>query len=182
MLVPKEFIHKDGRLTGMLFEKVKAEYDARGRRRLVPTGEPDQHFECDDVLVAVGQENAFPWIERDIGLDFDQWDMPVVDEVTMGSTHPKVFFGGDAAFGPKNIIWAVAHGHQAAISIHKFCQGEDVNDDNDVEHHGNRGPGSPNSGPGNADDRGEQQAPEVDNSGPGSQSSGSEDSGHSGPG
>jgi len=126
MLVPKEFIHKDGRLTGMLFEKVKAEYDARGRRRLVPTGEPDQHFECDDVLVAVGQENSFPWIERDIGLDFDQWDMPVVDEVTMGSTHPKVFFGGDAAFGPKNIIWAVAHGHQAAISIHQFCQGEDV--------------------------------------------------------
>jgi NADPH-dependent glutamate synthase beta subunit-like oxidoreductase len=128
MLVPKEFTHQDGRLTGVLFEKVKAEYDARGRRRLVPTGEPDQHFECDDVLVAVGQENAFPWIERDIGIDFDQWDMPVVDEVTMGSTHPKVFFGGDAAFGPKNIIWAVAHGHQAAISIHQLCQGEDVRD------------------------------------------------------
>jgi formate dehydrogenase (NADP+) beta subunit len=126
MLVPKEFTHKDGKLTGVMFEKVKAEYDARGRRRLVPTGEPDQHFECDDVLVAVGQENAFPWIERDIGIEFDQWDMPVVDEVTMGSTHPKVFFGGDAAFGPKNIIWAVAHGHQAAISIHQFCQGEDV--------------------------------------------------------
>jgi ferredoxin len=128
MLVPKEFTHQDGRLTGVLFEKVKAEYDARGRRRLVPTGEPDQHFECDDVLVAVGQENAFPWIERDIGIDFDQWDMPVVDEVTMGSTHPKVFIGGDAAFGPKNIIWAVAHGHQAAISIHQLCQGEDVRD------------------------------------------------------
>jgi formate dehydrogenase (NADP+) beta subunit len=128
MLVPKEFTHKDGRLTGVLFEKVKAEFDARGRRRLVPTGEPDQHFECDDVLVAVGQENAFPWIERDIGIDFDQWDMPVVDEVTMGSTHSKVFFGGDAAFGPKNIIWAVAHGHQAAISIHQLCQGEDVRD------------------------------------------------------
>jgi formate dehydrogenase beta subunit len=128
MLVPKEFTHEDGRLTGVLFEKVKAEFDARGRRRLVPTGEPDQHFECDDVLVAVGQENAFPWIERDIGIDFDQWDMPVVDEVTMGSTHPKVFFGGDAAFGPKNIIWAVAHGHQAAISIHQLCQGEDVRD------------------------------------------------------
>jgi NADPH-dependent glutamate synthase beta subunit-like oxidoreductase len=128
MLVPKEFTHKDGRLTGVLFEKVKAEYDARGRRRLVPTDEPDQHFECDDVLVAVGQENAFPWIERDIGVEFDQWDMPVVDEVTMGSTHPKVFFGGDAAFGPKNIIWAVAHGHQAAISIHQFCHGESVRD------------------------------------------------------
>jgi NADPH-dependent glutamate synthase beta subunit-like oxidoreductase len=126
MLVPKEFTHKDGKLTGVLFEKVKAERDAKGRRRLVPTGEPDQHFECDDVLVAVGQENAFPWIERDIGIEFDQWDMPVVDEVTMGSTHPKIFFGGDAAFGPKNIIWAVAHGHQAAISIHQLCQGESV--------------------------------------------------------
>ncbi len=128
MLVPKEFTHKDGKLTGVLFEKVKAERDAKGRRRLVPTGEPDQHIECDDVLVAVGQENAFPWIERDIGIDFDQWDMPVVDELTMGSTNPKVFFGGDAAFGPKNIIWAVAHGHQAAISIHQFCQGESVRD------------------------------------------------------
>ncbi len=128
MLVPKEFTHKDGRLTGVMFEKVKAEYDARGRRRLVPTGEPDQHFECDDVLVAVGQENAFPWIERDIAIEFDQWDMPVVDEVTMGSSNPKVFFGGDAAFGPKNIIWAVAHGHQAAISIHQLCQGESVRD------------------------------------------------------
>jgi formate dehydrogenase beta subunit len=128
MLVPKEFTHREGKLTGVLFEKVKAEYDARGRRRLVPTGEPDQLFECDDVLVAVGQENAFPWIERDVGIEFDQWDMPVVDEVTMGSTNPKVFFGGDAAFGPKNIIWAVAHGHQAAISIHQFCHGESVRD------------------------------------------------------
>ncbi len=128
MLVPKEFTHAGGKLTGVLFEKVKAERDAKGRRRLVPTGEPDQHFECDDVLVAVGQENAFPWIERDIGIEFDQWDMPVVDEVTMGSTNPKVFFGGNSAFGPKNIIWAVAHGHQAAISIHKLCQNEDVRD------------------------------------------------------
>jgi len=128
-LVPKEFKHHDGRLIGMTFEKVKAEYDARGRRKLVPTGEPDQFFECDDVLVAVGQENAFPWIERDIGLDFDdRWDMPKVDEVTFQSTHPKVFFGGDAAFGPKNIIWAVAHGHAAAISIHRFCEGEDLTD------------------------------------------------------
>jgi len=126
MLVPKEFKHRDGKLIGMTFEKVKAEYDERRRRRLVPTGEPEQFIECDDVLVAVGQENAFPWIERDIGLEFDKWDMPVVDEVTMASTNPKVFFGGDAAFGPKNIIWAVAHGHQAAISIHQHCQGEDV--------------------------------------------------------
>ena len=128
LLVPKEFKHEDGKLYGMTFEKVKAEYDASGRRRLVPTGEPDQFFECDDVLVAVGQENAFPWIERDIGLEFDKWDMPVVDEVTIQSTNPRVFFGGDAAFGPKNIIWAVAHGHQAAISIHQLCQGEDIKD------------------------------------------------------
>jgi formate dehydrogenase beta subunit len=127
-LVPKEFKHHDGRLYGMTFEKVKAERDARGRRKLVPTGEPDAFFECDDVLVAVGQENAFPWIERDIGLAFNEWDMPVVDETTFQSTEPRVFFGGDSAFGPKNIIWAVAHGHQAAISMHQFCQGIDVND------------------------------------------------------
>ena len=126
-LVPKTFVHKNGKLTGMTFEKVKAEYDAKGRRKLVPTGEPDQLFECDDVLVAVGQENAFPWIERDIGITFDdKWDMPIVDKVTMQSTIPNVFFGGDAAFGPKNIIWAVAHGHEAAISIDKFCNGEDL--------------------------------------------------------
>jgi NADPH-dependent glutamate synthase beta subunit-like oxidoreductase len=125
-LVPKEFTHKDGKLTGVLFEKVKAERDAKGRRNLVPTGEPDVQLECDDVLVAVGQENAFPWIERDIGLDFDKWDMPVVDAVTYQSTNPKVFFGGDAAFGPKNIIWAVAHGHAAAVSIDLMCNGHDV--------------------------------------------------------
>jgi ferredoxin len=127
-LVPKEFTHENGKLTGVVFEKVKAEYDAKGRRNLVPTGEPDQHFPCDDVLVAVGQENAFPWIERDIGIEFDKWDMPKVDTKSMASTHPKVFFGGDAAFGPKNIIWAVAHGHDAALSIHKLCSGEDVNE------------------------------------------------------
>jgi formate dehydrogenase beta subunit len=127
-LVPKEFKHHDGRLYGMTFECVKAEYDYRRRRKLVPTGEPDKFFECDDVLVAVGQENAFPWIERDNGLSFNEWDMPVVDEITFQSTQPRVFFGGDAAFGPKNIIWAVAHGHQAAISIHQFCQGADLYD------------------------------------------------------
>ena len=127
-LVPKDFKHNDGQLYGMTFEKVQAEYDARGRRRLVPAGEPDVFFECDDVLVAVGQENAFPWIERDIGLSFNESNMPVVHETTFQSTEPRVFFGGDAAFGPKNIIWAVAHGHQAAISIHQFCQGQDVND------------------------------------------------------
>ena len=125
-LVPKEFRHDNGTLTGMVFEKVKAERDAKGRRNLVPTGEPDVTVDCDDVLIAVGQENAFPWIERDIGLEFDRWDMPVVDTKTMQSTLPKVFFGGDAAFGPKNIIWAVAHGHDAAVSIDKFCRGEDV--------------------------------------------------------
>ncbi len=127
-LVPKHFTHDNGRLTGVTFEKVKAEYDSRGRRRLVPSGEPDQHFPCDDVLVAIGQENTFPWIERDIGIEFDQWGMPKVDPRTMASTHPKVFFGGDAAFGPKNIIWAVAHGHEAAISIDKLLNGEDIND------------------------------------------------------
>ncbi len=125
-LVPQEFTHQNGRLTGVRFEKVKADYDAKGRRKLVPTGEPAVHYECDDVLVAVGQENAFPWIERDIGIDFDEWGMPVVDKVTMQSSLPHVLFGGDAAFGPKNIIWAVAHGHAAAISIDKLCHGEDV--------------------------------------------------------
>ena len=125
-LVPKAFTHENGRLTGVTFESVAAQVDERGRRRLVATGEPDVHHACDDVLVAVGQENAFPWIERDVGIAFDEWDMPVVSEVTFASSNPKVFFGGDAAFGPKNIIWAVAHGHDAAVSIHKLCQGEDV--------------------------------------------------------
>jgi formate dehydrogenase (NADP+) beta subunit len=127
-MVPKEFTHENGRLTGVIFEKVKAEYDDKGRRKLVPAGEPDQHVLCDDVLVAVGQENSFPWIERDIGIEFDKWDMPKVDPKTMCSTHPKVFFGGDAAFGPKNIIWAVAHGHEAAVSIDMMLGGEDINE------------------------------------------------------
>ncbi len=127
-LVPKAFKHHDGKLYGMMFETVEVEYDAKGRRRLVPTCVPESFFECDDVLVAVGQENSFPWIERDIGLSFNEWEMPVVNEITFQSTEPRVFFGGDAAFGPKNIIWAVAQGHQAAISIHQFCQGTDVND------------------------------------------------------
>jgi NADPH-dependent glutamate synthase beta subunit-like oxidoreductase len=127
-LVPKSFSHHEGKVTGVWFEKVRAEYDAKGRRKLVPTGEPDQHFECDDVLVAIGQENAFPWIERDLGIEFDKWGLPVLDAVTFQSTHPKVFFGGDAAFGPKNIIWAVAHGHDAAISIDKLCHGEDAHE------------------------------------------------------
>ena len=125
-LVPKEFTHENGKLTGVLFEKVKAERDAKGRRKLVPSGEPVQHFPCDDVLIAVGQENAFPWIDRDVGIEFDEWGMPKVDERTMRSSHPKIFFGGDAAFGPKNIIWAVAHGHEAAVSIDKLCNDEDI--------------------------------------------------------
>jgi formate dehydrogenase beta subunit len=125
-LTPKSFVHENGKLTGVMFESVEAVYDERGRRKLTPTGKPDEFIACDDVLVAVGQENAFPWIERDIGIEFDEWNVPKVDDVTMGCGRPGVFFGGDAAFGPKNIIWAVAHGHDAAISIDKFCQGQDV--------------------------------------------------------
>lgn len=125
-LVPKQVLHEGGRLTGMVFEKAKAERDANGRRQLVPSGEPDVTIEADDVLVAIGQENAFPWIEADLGLEFDRWGLPKLNETTLQSTLPQVFFGGDAAFGPKNIIWAVAHGHEAAVSIDRFCQGEDV--------------------------------------------------------
>ena len=124
--VPKTFVHENGKLTGMTFEIVRAEYDAKGRRSLVPTGEPDAFFPCDDVLVAVGQENAFPWIERDCGIEFDQWGLPKLGAETHQSTVSKVFFGGDAAFGPKNIITAVAHGHEAAVSIDRFLHGEDV--------------------------------------------------------
>ncbi len=125
-LVPKAFIHEAGRLVAMSFDKVRAVRDERGRRQLVPTGEPEQRFDCDEVLVAVGQENAFPWIERDIGLDFDEHGMPVLDAATLQSSLPQVFFGGDAALGPKNIIWAVAQGHDAAISIDKHLHGEDL--------------------------------------------------------
>src|SRR6185369_9751258 len=125
-LVPKEFTHDNGKLTGITFEKVKAVRDAKGRRDLVPTGEPDQHFPCDDVLVAVGQENAFPWIERDCGIAFDEWGLPQLDKTTFQSTVGNVFFGGDAAFGPKNIITAVAHGHEAALSIDRLLNGEDI--------------------------------------------------------
>jgi NADPH-dependent glutamate synthase beta subunit-like oxidoreductase len=124
--VPKAFVHEDSKLVGMRFEIVRAEYDAEGRRSLVPTGEPEAYFECDDVLVAVGQENAFPWIERDCGIDFDKWGLPVLDKNTFQSSVPNVFFGGDAAFGPKNIITAVAHGHEAAVSIDKLLRAEPV--------------------------------------------------------
>ena len=124
-MVPKVFTHDNGRLTGVVFEKVKAEYDATGRRSLVPTGERDVLLACDDVLVAVGQENAFPWIERDCGIEFDKWGLPKLDPATMQSSVPQVFFGGDAAFGPKNIITAVAHGHDAAVSIDRYLHRED---------------------------------------------------------
>ncbi|PBQ31124.1 glutamate synthase [Sphingobacteriaceae bacterium] len=119
--VPKSFVVENGVLKGMTFEKVKAVYE-NNKRKLVPTGEAEVFVEADDVLIAVGQENSFPWIERDMGVEFDKDGMPVVNEKTFASTHPKVFFGGDAAFGPKNVITAVAHGHQAAISMHLMCQ------------------------------------------------------------
>ena len=122
---PKAFTHEGDRLTGVVFEKMEAKKDDRGRRLLVPTGEPDVVIECDDVLIAVGQENAFPWIESDAGVAFDRNGLPDVDAVTFQSSLRQVFFGGDAAFGPKNIITAVAHGHEAAISIDAFCQGQD---------------------------------------------------------
>ncbi len=122
---PKAFVVENGKLRGMMFDCLEYDIDARGRitaERV--TGE--EFLPADDVILAIGQENAFPWIERDLGIEFDKWDVPKVDTETFQSTRPGVFFGGDAAFGPKNIIWAVEHGHQAAISIHKFCQGEDV--------------------------------------------------------
>ena len=123
---PKEFVVENGKLKGVIFGHVRAEYNENGRRKLIPTGEPDTFFEADDVIIAIGQDNAFPWIERDLGIEFGKWDLPVLDKETFQSTLPKVFFGGDAAFGPENIITAAAHGHQAAISIHHFCQGKDV--------------------------------------------------------
>jgi formate dehydrogenase beta subunit len=124
---PKNFVVEGGKLTGMLFDKMEYDLDAKGRitaERVVG----EQFFPCDDVILAIGQENAFPWIENDLGIEFDKWHVPKVDKVSYQSTRPEVFFGGDAAFGPKNIIWAVEHGHQAAISIHKFCQGQSVSE------------------------------------------------------
>jgi NADPH-dependent glutamate synthase beta subunit-like oxidoreductase len=124
--VPKSFAHEGGKLTGMTFELVAAVYDEKGQRNLVPTGAPDVFIACDTVLVAVGQENSFPWIERESGIDFDRWGLPVLKLGTFQSTLPQVFFGGDAAYGPKNIITAVAHGHEAAVSIDRFLHGEDT--------------------------------------------------------
>ena len=124
--VPRSFEHQDGRLTGMTFDVVKAIYDAQGQRSLVPTGEAPVFFACDTVLLAVGQENAFPWIEADSGVRFDRHGLPVLDKKTFQSSLTHVFFGGDAAFGPKNIITAVAHGHEAAISIDLFLSRQDI--------------------------------------------------------
>ena len=124
---PKEFVYEDGKLVGMKFDVMEYNVDEGGRiDRGTSTGEVV--IPCDDVVLAIGQDNAFPWIERDIGIEFDKWDCPEVDDATMMCTREGVFFGGDAAFGPKNIIWAVEHGHQAAISIHKYCEGEDLHD------------------------------------------------------
>jgi NADPH-dependent glutamate synthase beta subunit-like oxidoreductase len=125
--VPKTFEHVDGKLTGMTFEVVQAVYDAQGKRSLVPTGVPDVLVECDAVLIAVGQENAFPWIEADSGIQFDKWGLPVLGKDSLQSTVRNVFFGGDSALGPKNIITAVAQGHEAAVSIDRLLNGEDVN-------------------------------------------------------
>lgn len=125
---PLEFVVEDGKLRGVKFDRVEPRYDDDGKRKLVSTGEEPVLVQCDEVLLAVGQQNAYPWIERDIGLEFNDWKMPVVDKVTFQSTIPNVFFGGDAAFGPRNVITAVAHGHQAALSIHLYCQGKDLND------------------------------------------------------
>lgn len=124
---PKEFIVKNGKLQGMLFEEIEYQIDDKGS---IESSEivGEKFIECDDVILAIGQDNAFPWIERDIGIDFNEWDCPIVDETTMMCSLDGVFFGGDSAFGPKNIIWAVAHGHEAAISIHKHCQREDIYD------------------------------------------------------
>jgi ferredoxin len=120
---PKRFVIEDGKLKGMEFERLEWDKEAK-RSCIIDT----VFFPADDVILAIGQENAFPWIERDLGMQFDKWDVPVVNETTMESTLPGVFFGGDAAFGPMNIIWAVEHAHQAAISIHRRCQSEPIAD------------------------------------------------------
>ena len=125
--VPKRYIIENGKLVAMEFEKVRKEIDENGRRKLVPTGEDPAIVPCDDVLCAIGQENSFPWIERDLGIEFDQWEVPVLNKSTFQSSHEKVFFGGDAALGPDNIITAVAHGHDAAVSIHMQCEKLDFN-------------------------------------------------------
>lgn len=125
-LTPLEFIIEDDRLTGMSFEKVTPVYDEQGKRKLVPTGEEPVILECDEVLLAIGQQNAFPFIEPESNIAFNDYGLPELDPVTLQSSVPNVFFGGDSAFGPGNIIIAVAHGHEAAISIDLLCRGEDL--------------------------------------------------------
>jgi formate dehydrogenase beta subunit len=124
---PKAFVIENGKLAGMMFDRMEYDLDAQGRITAERTA-GEEFLPADDVILAIGQENAFPWIERDLGIEFDKWDVPTVDKVTFQSTRPGVFFGGDAAFGPKNIIWAVEHGHQAAISMHRHCEGHSVAD------------------------------------------------------
>jgi formate dehydrogenase beta subunit len=126
--VPKSFVAKGGKLVGMMFEKVKAVYDKTGRRELVPLGEEPAFYPCDDVLIAIGQENSFPWIEASTNIDFTSSGLPILDQVTLQSSRPEVYFGGDAAFGPENIITAVAQGHRAAVSIDLFCQDKPLTD------------------------------------------------------
>ena len=124
---PKEFVVENGKLVGMTFDQMEYNIDENGRiDRGKSTGEVT--LPCDDVILAIGQDNAFPWIERDIGIEFDEWECPVVEEETMMCSRDGIFFGGDSAFGPKNIIWAVAHGHEAAISIHKYCSAESLHE------------------------------------------------------
>ncbi len=123
---PKEFVVENGKLKGVLFGKVRAEYDDSGKRTLIPTGEEDVFIEADDVMIAIGQDNSFPWIEKDLGIEFGKWNLPVLDKTTFQSTLPFVFFGGDAAFGPENVITAVAQGHQVAISVDLHCSGKDL--------------------------------------------------------
>ncbi|KJS03045.1 MAG: glutamate synthase [Desulfobulbaceae bacterium BRH_c16a] len=125
---PLEFLIEEGKLTGMSFRKMTAEYDESGKRRLLATGEPPVVIPCDQVILAVGQTNAFPFIEAELGIGMNDRGLPVLDQATHQSTVPHIFFGGDAAFGPKNVITAVAHGHQAAISIDLFCRGKDLHD------------------------------------------------------
>jgi formate dehydrogenase beta subunit len=121
---PKSFVVEAGKLTGMIFDRL--EYELRGDEIITTRIVAEEFHPCDDVILAIGQENSFPWIEMDLGIRFDKWNVPVVDKITFQSTRSDIFFGGDAAFGPKNIIWSVEHGHQAAISIDKFCRGESV--------------------------------------------------------
>ena len=121
---PEEYIVEDGKLVGMRFSEMEYSLDEDGKRQSKKIGEVT--IPCDTVILAIGQENSFPWIERDLGIEFDQWEVPEVDSTTYESTRKGIFFAGDAAFGPKNIIEAVEQGHQAAISVHKYCNNESL--------------------------------------------------------